>query len=515
MPRTSAFFSSLILAAFAACLFSGCANLASTWSSLFGMESGSDASDGSPATVYVDSVSGDDSGDGLSASSPWKTLAKVEASVIPAGSSVLLKRGCAWREQLIPHSGRKGSVVTYGAYGSGDRPRVCASIDAAAASGWTEGSGGTWSHGCGFGRDVGNVIFVSISGTVACGVKKWSRSALSSEGDFYYDGTEDRLHIRLSANPGSLGYPAVELAVTAHIVDQANKAWISYSSLDLRYGGAHGIGGGNTRGVSVSDCEISWVGGGLLKGSTRYGNGIEFWGNAEDELVERCYVHDVYDSGLTNQASGAGSVQKRITYRNNIVRDCGMGSFEYWNRGSATSDIVFEHNSCLGAGSGWGSLQGRPDSNTAGFQVRLDYNPASSRALSIRNNIFLGSAKGLLQVSIPGTSVTGWNGWSELELDYNLWSQAQAEGAFIFFNAAMGYAKSYGLGDFTTYVSESGKDSHGLAADPGLVDPGSASPEGCKPKASSPAKAAGKGGVATDFGGNARSATAPTIGAWE
>jgi hypothetical protein len=466
-------------------------------------------------TVYVDSASGDDSSDGLSASSPWKTLAKVQASVIPAGSAVLLKRGGVWREQLVPHSGREGSVVTYGAYGSGDRPRISASIDASAAAGWAEDSGGTWSHGCGLGRDVGNVIFISNSGAVSCGVKKWSLSALASSGDFYYDGTADKLYLLSPANPGSLGYSGVELAIAAHIIDETNKAWISYSDLDLRYGGAHGIGGGNTRGISVGDCEISWVGGGLLKGSTRYGNGIEFWGNAEDELVERCVIHDVYDSALSNQASGAGSVQRRITYRNNIVRDCGLGSFEYWNRGSATSEIVFEHNSCIGAGSGWGSLQGRSDSDTAGFQVRLDSNPARSAELAIRNNVFLGSAKGLLQVSIPGTAVTGWNDWSELELDYNVWSQEKAEGAFVFFNASTGYVRSFSLAEFAAYASESGKDSRSIAADPALVDLGSGKPEGFKPKDSSPARAAGKAGVAADFGGNPRSATAPTIGAWE
>jgi len=79
------------------------------------------------ATYYVDCAADGDAGAGTStaANVAWKTVAKVNASSFSAGDSILLNRGCTWRETLtVPSSGSAGSPITFGAYGNGVNPTI-------------------------------------------------------------------------------------------------------------------------------------------------------------------------------------------------------------------------------------------------------------------------------------------------------------------------------------------------------------------------------------------------------
>ncbi|GGD51406.1 LamG-like jellyroll fold domain-containing protein [Paenibacillus nasutitermitis] len=81
--------------------------------------------DVSPTTYYVDSVGGSDSNSGTSVSSPWKTLAKVNATTFQAGDKILFKAGSSWTGQLWPKgSGSSGYPVVVDRYGSGAKPLI-------------------------------------------------------------------------------------------------------------------------------------------------------------------------------------------------------------------------------------------------------------------------------------------------------------------------------------------------------------------------------------------------------
>ncbi|MBN1184280.1 MAG: hypothetical protein JXB49_18465, partial [Bacteroidales bacterium] len=82
------------------------------------------------SSYYVSSSIGDDTYDGLAPAwdgthGPWRTISKVNSQTLNAGSSVLLKRGDVWNEQLTVHnSGSLGVPITYSAYGSGNNPLI-------------------------------------------------------------------------------------------------------------------------------------------------------------------------------------------------------------------------------------------------------------------------------------------------------------------------------------------------------------------------------------------------------
>lgn len=76
-------------------------------------------------TYYVDATNGSDSNTGTSQATPWKTLAKVNATTFSQGDSILLRAGQEWIEQLKPKgSGVSGNPITIGAYGDGPRPYI-------------------------------------------------------------------------------------------------------------------------------------------------------------------------------------------------------------------------------------------------------------------------------------------------------------------------------------------------------------------------------------------------------
>ncbi|NIK70567.1 S-layer homology domain-containing protein [Paenibacillus sp. BK720] len=79
----------------------------------------SHASAGAGTTYYVDSEGGNDSNDGLSEATAWKSLTKVSATTFQPGDSILLKAGSEWTgEQLHPlGSGAEGSPITIDMYG--------------------------------------------------------------------------------------------------------------------------------------------------------------------------------------------------------------------------------------------------------------------------------------------------------------------------------------------------------------------------------------------------------------
>lgn len=304
--------------------------------------------------------------------------------------------------------------------------------------------------------DVGNIIF---DGGRFVGSKKWSLKDLKHQGDFWYDAQNWRVVIYSERNPAQL-HKSIELALRRHIIEQSNKHHIVYENLSLRYGAAHGIGGGNTHHIIVRNCDISYIGGGHQFTTpdgrpVRFGNGVEFWGNAHDNLVEGCRIWEVYDAALTNQNEVPNVRQFNIIYRHNVVWNCEY-SFEYWNRpeSSETFNIRFEHNTCVNAGYGWGHSQ-RPDPN--GRHLMFFFNSARTSKFYVRYNIFYNATESCLRMD---------NDWRQgLFMDYNCWHQPNGVFAWLLFCKLL-----FTPQHFKDYQSQTGLDVHSIFADPKFVN---------------------------------------------
>ena len=303
--------------------------------------------------------------------------------------------------------------------------------------------------------DVGILIFNQGE---KWGVKKWKQEDLKAPLDYWYDAEGKRVFVACEANPAAR-FTSVELALTRHIVSQNGTHDVTYDGLAVRYGAAHGFGGGGTKRITIRNCDVSWIGGGLQffnpdGSAVRFGNGIEFWNGAEDHVVEGNRLWEIYDAALTNQGSGDDSNQINITYRHNIIWNAEY-SFEFWNRPESvvTRNILFEHNTCVDAGYGWAHAQ-RPDIN--GGHLMFYHNPSATTNVVIRDNIFASSSEVCVRME---------NDWRKgLTMQSNLFFQKEKP-VMRWLNKSY-----YGPTDFARYQSELGMDAGSACAEPLFVN---------------------------------------------
>ena len=428
---------------------------------------------------FVNSVEGDDQTNGLSPRAAWSTLTRVNDATLQPGDKVLFHRNNLWRGQLRPKSGSAGRPITYGAFGEGAKP-ILRIVARDAADSWIHTETYLWTaHSLSFvtdtdnphqlvlskvGRrqspddalamDVGNIIF---DHGAACGVKKWRQQDLRQNRDFWYDPESQQTWL-FSDTPPSEQYRSIELAQRRHIVDGRNSAFLVFEDLSLRYGAAHGVSSFETHDIIIRRCDISFIGGGhqssRLNGQpVRYGNGIQFWNTGRHNLVEDCRLWDIYDAALTNQGQGSDSEQVDITYRNNVIWNAEY-SFEYWNgpNTAKTEDILFEHNTCVDAGHGWGHAQ-RPDKN--GHHLMFWDNMAATRRFTVRNNIFCNATESCSRMD---------NDWrAGLTVDRNLWFQG-AIPLFTFLH------RNFAAEEIEAYRAATSFDRHSVIAKPRFRD---------------------------------------------
>jgi len=417
------------------------------------------------ADYYVDASSGSDNADGLSPQSAWQSLAKVNSTQFQPGSRILFKKGEVWRGQLKLASGSASKSIAYLSYGEAiEKPTILGSLNKSDVGDWVQEAENIWRSSSAFETDVGNLIFNKGGGI---GGKKWDIASLTNQGDYWFDRSSKILRIYSVGNPATF-YSDIECALRKHIINQDNTSYAIIDGLALKYGAAHGIGGANTHHISIRNMDISYIGGGDLRGdgsNVRYGNGIEFWGNAHDNLVEKSKIWEIYDTCLSNQNHTKKASQYNITYRNNVMWNCGLASFEFWNRPSSSvmRNIRFENNTAVNAGYGWGKTA-RPD--RGGAHILSFQNEANTEDVIIRNNLFYGAVYAITVITDYDWATTG------MEIDHNCYYQKQATDRMAHLNNGVGEGagKNFTMKDFDLYKNYVRKDINSIVADPLFVN---------------------------------------------
>lgn len=96
------------------------------------------------ATYYVDNAGNDDA-DGRTVATAWKSLYKVSTAGLGAGDTVLFKRGGQWRDSTLQtKSGSlENGLITYGAYGTGNKPRLMGAVSLKNTTDWEQSATGS------------------------------------------------------------------------------------------------------------------------------------------------------------------------------------------------------------------------------------------------------------------------------------------------------------------------------------------------------------------------------------
>ena len=282
------------------------------------------------ATYYIDSLNGRSDADGLT---PERAKSDYRALDVRAGDSILFRRGSFMRDTLETVEGEPGAPITYGAWGEGDAPVFCASVDISKPEDWCDEGNCVWSCSRVFYGEIGNLVFNQNECTATL---RWEKGDLCGQGDFYDSAfgcrserpSDARLYLWSKVNP-AVYYSSIEALPFAAYRHSKIKSHTVYEDLEFVNSGVHALQG---RGVDITirRCTFRRIGGCVWSKELRirFGNCVEFWNIAEDVIVEDCVFEDVYDSCVTHQGGDAVVPARNFICRRNKFTRYGMAAFE-------------------------------------------------------------------------------------------------------------------------------------------------------------------------------------------
>lgn len=291
-----------------------------------------------------------------------------KTKVYLSGDTILFKRGDTFYGTFDPTIAKvDNKITTISSYGEGEMPNIVGYKIVNSEESWQLHTDGIYKIDLTDTRyfsglmttsgDSVNIGFLEDSKGAKYFNKKSTLNELESEYDFYCD--KDYLYIKSSENPyNKLG--ELKLATKTNLlIMQSN---LKIENIKFSGTGAHGLVGSDesTENVEISNNIIQDIGGSYLKGTTRYGNGIEFYStDASNIIVKDNIIRNVYDVGFTIQGTrGSG---KNVVVKDNVFVSNSQDS-EIWENGSSTGieSYEFTNNISVNAGRGWG-YDARPE----------------------------------------------------------------------------------------------------------------------------------------------------------
>ena len=359
-------------------------------------------------TYYIDPLHGRADADGLT---PKTAINDYRSLPLESGDAVLFKRGSFIRARLETTAG-----VTYSAYGEGDLPTFCGSVDASAQSDWeATDTPNVWKCLVKTKGDVGNFVFNNNECTAAL---KWTMEELCCQGDFYDtrfgEGklthnvfSEQNLYLYSVGNPAQV-YSHIEVCPYGDRTMGTLRSGCTFENLRIMNSGLHGFAGEGEN-ITVRGCSFINIGGCAWNKERRirFGNAVEFWVNAKNVVVENCTFKNIYDSCVTHQGlRDKTPAAENFICRNNYFENYGMAAFEYRDKLPIAS--TFENNTCMNAGCGFAMLGEEMPRNSEIYPQPMGHhiflwrmsNSTPSGGLIIRNNIFGPSPNGAAIYSI-------------------------------------------------------------------------------------------------------------------
>lgn len=337
-------------------------------------------------TTYYISPDGDDLNDGKSPKTPFRTLDVLKWLKLEEGDAVLLERGSIFR---VTEAIAAASGVTYGAYGAGEKPCVYGSPKNYADNTlWAPSRmKNVWKIDFGY-ADAGNIVF---NHGEYVGIKKMiGLNQLEKTGDFYHNETDGIIYLYCEeGNPGN-EYKDIEISPHSNLI-YLNIA-VSNVTIDnwcMKYSGGFAVSGAQANtGITITNCEIGYIGGSKLNLSTRYGNAIQFWNGTQDTEVKNNWIYQVFDTALTFQGK-SHSEYKNISFCNNLFEYNDM-DIEIWDTGDEfkVDNLTIENNIMRFNSHGWGTR--REDSGNRGGAAcfKFKFGNCVSLTGSMSSNIF-------------------------------------------------------------------------------------------------------------------------------
>lgn len=412
------------------------------------------------AVYFVDYTGGGSPrNSGLSEREP---LSRVEDCSPLPGDTVRIKRGSTVRGALHAVSGEKGRPVTYEAYGEGEDPVFCGSVDASDPADWeaVPGRPNLWRSARPFASEPCNLIF---NGGESFGNLRWEMEELRCQGEWFDpDGGKTvagigypeggALFLYSACNP-ALFYDRIDIALYGERV-LCKGTGLVLDHLTFTESGVHGFAG-QPEDTVIRNCRFLRIGGCVWdrRQKIRFGNAVELWESAENVTVTNCFFHEIYDSCVTHQGARNISPMRDIHFDGNIFQHYGMAAYELRDLIPVRSS--FCDNICIRAGVGFASQGEAPPRRSEIWPQPMGHHlflwrvakPSVEGSLEIRHNYFCNAPVGAAVYSIDEPDAD-----RQIILRENVyWTENPA--LLLRWNR-----KIYAPGDFARYKKESGQD---------------------------------------------------------
>lgn len=241
-----------------------------------------------------------------------------------------------------------------------------------------------------------NIGFLEDENGNIYGKRKKSKELLEDENDFYCE--NNYLYIKSIINP-SQKFGRIKFVSRNNLVRISSNTIIT--GLNIQDTGAHGIvkKGNELKNVYIYNCIIQNIGGSVQTASTftRYGNGIEFWNQAENTLVEKCIIKNIYDGAYTVQGNTTLTGFQNNVCRNNIFINCtyDIELFAYNKTDTSLKakmkNQLIENCISINQGKGWGYTV-RPDKKAPSMLMIWEKNSIPRDAdITLQNNKYINS----------------------------------------------------------------------------------------------------------------------------
>jgi hypothetical protein len=344
------------------------------------------------ATNYYISNAGSDAANGLTTSTSWQHISKVNASSFSPGDQILFKSGDTWIEQLIiSSSGSAGNLIIISSYGTGLKPII---TGLKTLTGLTNTSGNIWSATAT--GAMWSLNTVLVNGSIAAkgrypnstylytygASNTYTRIETSFTGTPDYTGGELVTHgynwivdyNRILSQSGgvinlstpvtymvtgyryfvqnipsvldlqnewcidsaskllsvySVGIPTVQYSIFDTLVNLKNNNFLSFTGLSFQGANFIGIKMDSTNSISIKNCSIRYSGRNAMEGLNANNNYIQ------NDTIENTLNAAVRLFGATNHVD--------TNYIHNTAIFAGMGQ-----NGNSTYQAIFSNGTMIG-----------------------------------------------------------------------------------------------------------------------------------------------------------------------
>ena len=395
---------------------------------------------GEGGTTYYFSPKGDDNNSGTSKDKPKRTTNALNVLTLKPGDKVLFERGGVWHlsRAILCEEG-----VTYGAYGTGEKPAIYGSVENYASPEFWKATNlkNVWSVSV---KDSSIGLIVFNDGELVGRKISGGLLALSQNGDFYFNSARSILYLyNDNGNPGKKYYD-IEICLNKAAFDVTRISGVTIDNFKIKYFGRMGVDLCAADNSKVTNCEVGFIGGANQDSTTRLGNAIQMWQGCDGHLVENCWIYQVYDTAISPQGNSLSPLNRvkqgthdedylNISYKNNLIEYCCL-SFEFWqgnhNSGDGKSwvytdgrfeNIHVEGNLSRFAGYGWSSMPGqRPDPHGEHL-VMYNHTYPYAKGFYIENNVF----------DLCSMWICRWQFSTEYKEDTNDYTRKKIGGEFV------------------------------------------------------------------------------------